>query len=66
MIKTDVLKGEIVKNKMTQKDVAKLIGITPKTFYDKMNKGIFGSNEIEIMIEALHITDPINIFFAKE
>lgn len=66
MIKTDVLKGEIVKNRMTQKDVAKLIGVTPKTFYDKMSKGVFGSDEIEIMIDVLHISDPINIFFAKE
>ncbi len=66
MIKTGDLKAEIVRNNLTQKDVAKLIGVTPKTFYDKMSKGVFGSDEIEIMIKELHIEDPIHIFFAKE
>jgi DNA-binding NtrC family response regulator len=63
MINTDNLKAEIVRNRMTQKDMARLIGVTPKTFYDKMSKGVFGSDEIEIMIKALHIQDPMNIFF---
>lgn len=66
MIKTGDLKAEIVRNNLTQKDVAKLIGVTPKTFYDKMSKGVFGSDEIEIMIKELHIEDPIHIFFATE
>ena len=65
MIKTDELKGIIAKNGLCQTDVAKLIGITPKTFYDKMKKGVFDSDEIEIMIEILHIEDPVKIFFVK-
>lgn len=64
MIDTNSLKAEIVKNQKTQKDVAMLIGISPKTFYEKMNKGVFGSDEIEIMIKELHIDDPMSIFFA--
>jgi len=44
--------------------VAKMIGITPKTFYEKMKIGVFGSDEIQIMINELHIKDPISIFFA--
>lgn len=64
MIDVDSLKAEIVRNRKTQKDVAKLIGVTPKTFYDKMSKGVFGSDEIEIMIKELNIKDPISIFFA--
>lgn len=43
-----------------------MIGITPKTFYEKMKNGVFGSNEIQIMIDRLHIEDPVSIFFAKE
>ncbi|MBP3277753.1 MAG: DUF739 domain-containing protein [Butyrivibrio sp.] len=66
MIKTGDLKAEIVRNNLSQKDVARMIGVTPKTFYDKMSKGVFGSDEIEIMIKELHIEDPIQIFFAKE
>lgn len=66
MIKTDELRGEIVKNGFSQSDVAKMIGVTPKTFYEKMKNGVFGSDEIEIMIEKLNIRDPMAIFFAKE
>ena len=43
--------------------MAHLIGITPKTFYEKMAKGVFGSDEIEIMIKELHIENPMEIFF---
>ena len=66
MIRTDELKGVIAKNGYSQSDVARMIGVTPKTFYEKMKIGVFGSDEIQIMIEKLHINDPISIFFAKE
>lgn len=66
MIKTDELRGIIAKNGFSQSDVATKIGITPKTFYEKMKIGIFGSDEIEVMINMLHIDDPVPIFFAKK
>lgn len=66
MIKTDELRGIIAKNKLSQTDVAKMIGVTPKTFYEKMKNGVFGSDEIQIMIDKLHIKDPMPIFFARE
>ena len=66
MINTDKLRGKIVENGYTQQDVAKKIGITPKTFYEKMKNGVFGSDEIQIMIEMLNIEDPVSIFFVKE
>lgn len=66
MIKTDELRGIIAKNGYSQSDVASMIGITPKTFYEKMKNGIFGSDEIQTMIDELHIEDPMPIFFAKE
>lgn len=66
MIKTNEWKAVIVKNGFTQSDVAKMIGITPKTFYEKMKVGIFGSDEIQIMIEQLKIERPMEIFFAHE
>lgn len=66
MIRTDRLRGLLAEKRITQKEMAKKIGITPKTFYDKMNKGIFRSDEIEIMIETLEIDDPADVFFAKE
>ncbi|MEE0752133.1 helix-turn-helix domain-containing protein [Frisingicoccus sp.] len=66
MIKTNELRGIIAKNGLSQSDVANMIGITPKTFYEKMKNGVFGSDEIQIMIDELHIDNPVAIFFAKK
>ncbi|MPW26228.1 DUF739 domain-containing protein [Alkalibaculum sp. M08DMB] len=66
MIKTNELKGIITKNGLTQKQIAGKIGITPKTFYEKMKKGVFGSDEIQIMIDFLGIENPSEIFFTKQ
>lgn len=66
MVRTDELRGIFAKNKKSQADIAKLIGVTPKTFYMRMQKGVFGSDEIQIMIDELHIENPIDIFFAKQ
>lgn len=65
MIRTDELRGIIAKNGFSQSDVALKIGVTPKTFYEKMKNGVFGSDEIQIMIEELHIDNPVDIFFAR-
>lgn len=64
MIRTDELRGIIAKNGYSQAKVAEAIGISPKTFYEKMNRGVFGSDEIELMIRLLHIDNPVAIFFA--
>lgn len=66
MIKTNELRGIITKNGYSQSDIAKMIGITPKTFYEKMKIGVFGSDEIQIMIDKLNIEDPVSIFFARK
>lgn len=66
MIRTDKLRGKIVEKGLSQAAVAEKIGIVPKTFYEKMKVGVFGSDEIEKMIDLLEIEDPMSIFFAKE
>lgn len=66
MIRTDKLTGIIAEKGMTKAEVAEVIGITPKTFYEKMKKGVFGSDEIQAMIKLLDITNPMDIFFATE
>lgn len=65
MINTNELRGIIAKNGKTQSDVAKMIGVTPKTFYMRMKKGVFGSDEIQIMINELKIENPLEIFFVS-
>lgn len=66
MIDVNALRGVIVAKGFTQQDVAKNIGMAPKTFYSKMKKGVFGSDEMERMIDMLSIENPSEIFFAKE
>lgn len=66
MVDTNSLKGIIAKNGLSQSGVARMLGITPKTFYGKMKRGIFDSDEIEIMIRKLSIENPIEIFFAED
>lgn len=66
MILTNELKGIIVARGKTQQEVAERLGVTPKTFTLKMQKGVFGSDEIEVMIDFLQIDNPMEIFFAKK
>ena len=66
MIDTKALHGLIVSRGLSQKDVAEHLNMTPKTFYGKMKRGVFGSDEMEAMIDLLDIAEPIGIFFAKE
>ena len=47
MIRTDKLRGIISERGMSQSNVAHLIGITPKTFYEKMSK----ENPMEIFFD---------------
>ena len=65
MVDANRLRSIIVLNGKTQEDVAKHIGIAPKTFGMKMKKGVFGSDEIEIMVDYLNIDDPMSVFFVK-
>lgn len=65
MLNKAKLKGVIVANELTQEKVASYLGITPRTFSAKLQKGVFGSDEIEKMIDLLNIEDPMEIFFAK-
>lgn len=65
MIDTNKLKGVMAEQGKTKADVAHALGISSKTFYNKMKKGVFGSDEIEAMIEYLNIEQPLNIFFVS-
>lgn len=66
MVDVKRLRGIIAENGKTQTQVAHMIGVTPKTFYLRMQKGVFGSDEIQIMIDKLNIRNPMEIFFASE
>lgn len=66
MVNTNKLRGIIAERGLDQKDVAEMIGKSPKTFYEKMKKGKFDSDEIMTMVSKLAIQNPVEIFFAND
>lgn len=66
MIDTKTLRGIIAMKGLSQRKVANMIGITEKTFYEKMKRGVFTSTEIEAMMRILDIDNPKEIFFAEK
>ena len=65
MIRIDLLNGEIARAGFNKASLARKIGITPKTFYNKEKRGIFGSDEIVKIVDACNIQDPVRIFFPE-
>lgn len=53
----------MVKNGFTQKRLAEMLGMTSKTFAQKMKRSSFGIDEARRMIDLLHIENPDEIFF---
>ena len=64
MLNVQELKAAIVRKGYTQSDIANKIGISSKTFGNRLKKGVFRSDEIELMIDILEISDPMFIFLA--
>lgn len=62
MVQTNELKAAMVRKGLSQADVAKAIGVSNKTFCERMKQKVFGSDEIEIMIDLLDISDPMAVF----
>ena len=60
------LRGIISERGMSQKSVAQAIGMSEKTFYLKMKKGVFGTDEVEKMVRLLDIENPAEIFLSKQ
>lgn len=65
MVNTDKLRGIMAERGVSGKDVAKAIGVHYNTFYERMDKGVFGSDEIEAIVKYLEISDPLPIFFTE-
>lgn len=59
----DKLRGVLAEKRYTYKKMAEILGIAPKTFSEKMKKGIFNSDEMKVMADELKLTDPWTIFF---
>lgn len=65
MVQTNELKAAMVRKGLSQADVAKAIGVSNKTFCERMKQKVFGSDEIEKMIDLLEIENPMFVFFNR-
>ena len=65
MMNTNLLKAEIVRNGLTQKEFCKSIKMAQSTFIRKIRKGVFNTDEIERMVNVLNLKRPEQIFFGK-
>lgn len=60
-------KAQMVLADMTFQDLAKILECDPSTIWRKMKTGgAFTRDEINKLIDAMKIEDPISIFFAPE
>lgn len=66
MVDTAKLRGIFAEHNDSVAKAAKVIGVTHDTMYRKMRKGVFGSDEIELLIEHYGIEDPVAIFFKRK
>lgn len=66
MVDKNALRAEFVKNGYTQKDIAKMLGMSEKTLCLRMSNGKFGTDEAQVLIEKLNIKNPAEIFFANK
>lgn len=65
MLDIKALRAEMARNGYTQASLAEAIGISPRTFANRLKTGDFGCIEIERMMHLLNIANPVSIFFAK-
>ncbi len=63
-MKRNEFKAILARENKTQGDVAKHLGISENTMSQKLKKGVFGSDEIQKMVDYLNIQDPVFIFFS--
>lgn len=65
MVNVDRLRGILAEKRKSQAEIAKMLGISERTFYAKMNRKVFDSDEIYEMCKYLGIgsADMISIFF---
>ncbi len=61
-----LLKAEFVKAGLTQKQVAKAIGMSEATMIRRLKKGVFGTDEAEKITNFLKIEDPSSVFLTTK
>lgn len=65
MLDRRLLKSEMVKNGYTQATLSEALGMSQRTFYNRLKSGDFGTKEIEVMSALLKLENPWDVFFAN-
>lgn len=68
MVNVDVLKGKIIASGYTMTEFRQKLGMTEATWRRRIEKKVFGSDDIEKMVELLEIKstkEMAQIFFAN-
>jgi transcriptional regulator with XRE-family HTH domain len=65
MVDLKELKVLLIRNNMTQAELAQAMGVAPATLSRKLNKGQLTLNDANAIINVLKIDDPVPIFFAS-
>lgn len=64
MIQVNVIRAQLALHCMTQKELAKELGMSEKTLCIKLKTGNLGLEDVKHMIEILDIEDPIAVFLS--
>lgn len=63
MIDVNELCACLARKGLSRADGAKIVGVSPKTFYSWLSKRSMPTDKAEILIRELNINNPIPIFF---
>jgi predicted DNA-binding protein (UPF0251 family) len=66
MVDTNKLRGLIREKGLTIADAAKIAGVSTPTFQRRLDSGIFGTDEIDKLVDGLKIKKPTEIFFVRQ
>ena len=65
MVDVNKLRGIIRERNLTIADAAKIANISPMTMHRKLKSGIFGTDEIDKLVDGLGIKKPTEVFFVR-
>lgn len=63
VINTNELNACLARKGYSKADGARLVGVTPKTFYSWLSKGSMPTDKAEILVGELEISNPLAVFF---
>lgn len=64
-MRKDLLKQWMSRNRITINQLAEHLELTPRTIYNRFQRGDFRLQEVNQMIELMHITNPGEVFFDR-